>query len=235
MKRFWDQASVVAEPCGYTVTLDGKPLRVPEGGVLCLPSAALAEAVAAEWQAAGGARDGEMTMADVPLTRLAGTAQERIAQNRDAVVQELARYGGSDLLCYRAPHPTALVEMQAQLWQPWLDWSAQRLGAALLVTEGIAHVTQPVEALAALEAAVAALDPYRLAALGILVPSYGSLVLALAVAHDAMSCEAAFELATLDERFQVEQWGWDREAQDRMHRLAADVADAGRFLALCGG
>jgi chaperone required for assembly of F1-ATPase len=234
MKRFWDHATVVAEASGFTVALDGKPLRVPEGGVLSLPKAALAEAVAAEWQAAGGARGGEMSTADVPLTRLAGTAQERIAYNRDAVVQELARYGGSDLLCYRAPHPRPLVERQTELWQPWLDWSAQNLNAALLVTNSIAHVTQPGEALAALEAAVAALDPHQLAALGILVPSFGSLVLALAVAQHAMSSEAAFELATLDERFQAEQWGWDREAEDRLRRLAADVADAGRFLTLCG-
>lgn len=233
MKRFWDQALMVGLDDSFGIELDGKPLRVPDGGVLRLPTASLARAIAAEWQAAGSAKGGEMSYADVPLTRLAGTAQERIAPNPEPVIAELARYAESDLLCYRATHPQMLVLRQARLWQPWLDWAATHLGADLLITEGIRHVTQPDAALARLTAAVARQDAHRLAALGILVPVCGSLVLALAVAEGALSAETAHELATLDERFQIEQWGWDREAEDRLRKQAADVSMAGRYLALC--
>ncbi len=233
MKRFWTQADAVSVGPGWSVTLDDKPVRVPGGAVLDLPTQALAEAVAEEWQAAGGAVGGEMSYADLPLTRLAGTAQERVAPSREAVVLELSRYGQSDLLCYRAEHPVKLVRRQAELWQPWLDWAADTLGARLEVTAGIVHVAQPSAALAALAHAVAAHDAHQLAALGILIPSYGSLVLGLAVASGALEALAAHEIATLDERHQAEDWGWDHEAETRMARVAEDVAAAGRYLALC--
>ena len=241
MIRFWERAEAV--PAGtvcsmtavtdWSVTLDGKPVRVPGAGLLLLPTMALARAVAQEWQSAGGIKGGEMSYADLPLTRLAGTAQERVAPDPGPVILEIARYGESDLLCYRATQPQALVARQAALWQPWLDWAARDLAAGLVVVVGVVHVAQPAAALAALTLAVARLDAHRLAGLGILVPSFGSLVLGLAVAQGALSASEAHELATLDERHQAEVWGGDHEAETRMARIAADVADAGRFLDLC--
>ena len=233
MKRFWTLAEAVAEGSGWSVTLDDKPVRVPGGAALALPTRVLAVAVAEEWQAAGGEVGGEMSYADLPLTRLAGTAQERVAPSREAVVLELSRYGQTDLLCYRAEHPAKLVAQQAKQWQPWLDWAERTHGARLEVTSGIVHVAQPTASLAALAQAVAAFDAHRLAALGILVPSYGSLVLGLAVAAGALAALAAHEIATLDERHQAAEWGWDHEAETRMARVAEDVTAAGRFLALC--
>jgi chaperone required for assembly of F1-ATPase len=233
MKRFWDKAETVAEEAAWAVKLDGKTLRVPGGGPLSLPNQALAEAIAAEWQAAGGGKGGEMSYADLPLTRLAGTAQERVAPAMEPVILELSRYAQTDLLCYRAEHPRTLVEQQALLWQPWLNWAEATYGARLEVTSGIMHVAQPTASLAALAQAVAALQAHPLAALGVLVPSYGSLVLGLAVAAGALAAGEAHELATLDERHQAAQWGWDEEAQARLVKVAEDVAIAGRFLALC--
>jgi chaperone required for assembly of F1-ATPase len=233
MKRFWDTAEAIQGEGGYAVALDGKPVRVPGGGLLTLPTLALARGVAAEWQAAGGGKGGEMSYNDLPLTRLAGTAQERVAPDTQPSVLELARYAESDLLCYRAEQPQTLVQRQQEQWQPWLDWAERHTGARLSVTSGIVHVPQPEPALDALTLAVAQLDAYRLAALGILVPSYGSLVLGLAVAAGALSANEAHEIATLDERHQAEFWGWDHEAEARMARIAEDVAAAGLFLDLC--
>lgn len=233
MKRFWDVATAVADADGWSVQLDGKPVRVPGGGLLRLPNAVLAREVAAEWQAAGGAKGGEMSYDDLPLTRLAGTAQERVSADPGPVVLEIARYGQADLLCYRAEAPATLVQRQVEQWQPWLDWASSELAAPLIVTTGITHITQTDATLAALTLAVARQDPHRLAALGILVPSYGSLVLGLAVAHGAVSATEAHEIATLDERHQAEFWGWDHEAETRMARMAEDIAAAGRFLDLC--
>lgn len=233
MKRFWDIAEAAQADDGWSVQLDGKPVRVPGGGLLCLPNRMLALAVATEWQLAGGGKGGEMSYEDLPLTRLAGTAQERVAVDPGPVVLDIARYGQTDLLCYRADAPVTLVQRQAEQWQPWLDWAAAELGARLTVTTGIIHVAQDEAALSALALAVARQDAYRLAALGILVPSFGSLVLGLAVAHGRLSANEAHEIATLDERHQAEIWGWDHEAETRMAKVAEDVAASGRFLDLC--
>jgi chaperone required for assembly of F1-ATPase len=233
MKRFWQSAEAAAVPGGgWQVLLDGKPMRVPGGGALLLPTERLAHAVAAEWQQAGGGQDGEMSFAELPLTRIAGTGQHRIAPDPEPVILELARYGESDLLCYRAAGPSALARRQQERWQPWLDWVERRHGARLLVTEGVTHVAQPTPALAALAAAVAGHDPYALAALGVAVPALGSLVLALALAEGALEASEAHALSVLDESYQEEQWGTDDESAARRANVAADIAAAGRLLAL---
>lgn len=235
MKRFWDKAEAVRDGDGWGVRLDGRPVRLPGGAPLLVPGAAVAEAVAEEWGRAGGAKGGEMSWTDVPLTRLAGTAQERIGPNPEPVALELARYAESDLLCYRADTPPALVARQAELWQPWLDWAAARHGAPLLVTEGIVHVAQPAASLAALASAVARLSPLALAALGVAVPALGSLVLGLALHEGALDGAGAHDLATIDERFQEEMWGRDSEAEKRRANLREDVVLAGRLLDLLRG
>ena len=232
MKRFWDSASAAIDVDGWRVLLDGKPVRLPDGPPLLVGRRALAEAIAAEWQAAGGDRDGEMSYADVPLTRIAGTAQSRIAPDPEPVALELARYGGTDLLCYRATHPDALVQRQHAAWQPWLDWAEQRYGARLNVTAGVMHVTQPDTALAALAQAVAAYDPLVLAGLSLAVPALGSLVLGLAMAEAVLDADTAHDVATLDEMFQEQLWGSDAEAAARRARVSAELHVAGRFMTL---
>ena len=234
MKRFWDSAAVAPREDGYGVALDGRPVRLPGGAPLTVASAGLAAAIAAEWDAAGGAKGGAMTMADVPLTRLAGTAQEKIAPDPSAMVEGLAEYGGTDLLCYRA-EDRVLAALQAAEWQPLLDWAALALDAPLRITAGIMPVPQSVAALAALRAAVARQDALALTALGVLVPGLGSLVLGLAVVEGRLAAAEAHRLAILDETFQEEFWGLDAEAADRRRRIAADMALAGRFLALARG
>jgi len=236
MKRFWDNAGVApAAGGGWQVLLDGKPMRVPGGAALTLPTQPLAHAVAAEWQVAGGAPGGETSLADLPLTRIAGTGQHRIAPDPEPVILELARYAESDLLCYRAAAPSALAERQHERWQPWLDWAAHRHGARLLPTEGVIHIAQPTPALAALAAAVAAHDPYALAALGVAVPALGSLVLALALADGALDAAEAHALSVLEETYQEELWGVDEEAVARRRNVAVDIDAAARLLELLRG
>ncbi len=231
MKRVWTEARAVPVEAGWGVTLDGKPLRLPDGGELAVPQPALAEAVAAEWQAAGLAT-GEMDYTDVPLTRLAGTAQRRIVPDPAPSAAAIAAYGETDLLCYRAATPPALVARQALAWDPWLDWSRTALGAALVATTGVMHVRQHPAAITALRRAVAAEHGWALAGLGILAPALGSLVLGLAVAREALAAADALELSRLDETYEIEQWGADDEQDRRRANVARDVDEAARYLAL---
>jgi chaperone required for assembly of F1-ATPase len=232
MKRFWDNAGIAPAAGGWQVALDGRPMLVPGGAALTLPTERLARAVAAEWQQAGGGKGGETSFADLPLTRIAGTGQERIAPNPEPVVLELARYGESDLLCYRAPEPPALARRQRERWQPWLDWAERRHRARLTVAHGIAYVPQPTQALAALAGAVAAHEPQALAALGVAVPALGSLVLGLALADGALDAAEAHALSILDESFQEEFWGTDAAALARRRHVGEDIQAAARVLAL---
>lgn len=234
MKRFWDQAVVTPAEDGFGILLDGRPLRLPGSGPLRLPLAGLAEAVAEEWRAAGGAKGGEMRMEDVPLTRVVATALERMAPDPAPSVDALARYGESDLLCYRAGEPR-LAERQARDWQPLLDWAALHLDAPLAVTRGIMPVPQPPVAVAALRRRLAALPVLELAALGVAVPALGSLVLGLAMAHDRLDAQAACRLAFLDETFQQELWGVDAEALARQEGVVKDVVLAERLIRLARG
>lgn len=232
MRRFWDTATVTPTEGGFAVLLDEKPMRIPGGTPLTITVRALADSIAAEWQDAGGGKGGTLSMEDVPLTRLAGTAQDRIAPDPTPVADALAQYAESDLLCYRADHPEALARRQATAWDPWLDWSAQTLRAPLRTTVGIIHVRQDPAALEAIRRAMAAQDVLTLAALGIAVPLLGSAVLSLALAAGALNAAEAHALASLDEQFQAEKWGEDAEAATRRRRVAEDIALAERFIRL---
>ena len=232
MRRFWDTAAVAPTEGGFAVLLDGKPMRIPGGKPLTIAAPALADGIAAEWQQAGGAKGGELSMDNVPLTRLAGTAQDRIAPDPAPVAAALAQYAESDLLCYRAEHPVALVVRQAHAWQPWLDWAARTHGARLHATTGIVHVPQDLAALEAIQRAMAGQSVLTLAALGVAVPLLGSAVLGLALADGVLDAKTAHELSSLDELFQVSAWGEDAEAALRRQRVAEDVALAERFMLL---
>ena len=232
VKRFWEMASHIETAGGYAILLDNRPMRLPGGTSLTIAVQPLAAAIAAEWQVAGGAKGGEMSFADTPLTRLAGTAQERIAAHREANIDAIATYAETDLLCYRAHAPEPLVRRQAREWQPWLDWAALTYDAPLKVTSGIGHVAQDPLALRALRTTVAAENTLVLAGLGVLVPLLGSLVLGLAVTEQQLDADIAHRLGCLDELFQEEFWGTDADALARRASVAADVTMAARFIAL---
>ena len=229
-RRNWSEARVVPQTSGFAVHLDSSPLRLPSAQVLVLARQDLAEAIAAEWMSQS---EGEpIGRDDIPLTRLAGTAQERIAPDPRPTRAALAAYGRSDLLCYRAAEPEALIRREEALWQPWLDWAAEELGAPLRVTRGVMPVRQEPESLAALDRALERTDVPALAALGVAVPALGSLVLGLALAAERLSAATALAAAFADEIFQARVWGEDQVAVARRGAIGAEVLLAERYLAL---
>ncbi len=233
MKRFWDTATLTTTPDGHQLLLDGIPLRLPEGGLLVIASPPLAQAIRDEWQAAGGAKGGEVHHnRHLPLTQFHTTAAIRVAEQRDAIIDSIAAYGESDLLCYRAASPRPLREKQDNAWQIWLDWAALTLDAPLLVAEGIVHVAQPAASLAALRAALNATSNEELAVLGVVVPATGSLVLGLAMIKNVIDAKQLHEAAIVDEQFQIDFWGEDAEGMARLAHLATELALAERFLTL---
>jgi chaperone required for assembly of F1-ATPase len=231
MKRFWDRAEARAEGDAFAVLLDGRPVRLPGGTALRVGSGPLAEALAAEWDSAGGGKGAEVRWDELGLTRLVGTAIERIAPDPAPTVAALAAYAETDLLCYRAEDPR-LAERQARAWQPLLDWAALALDAPLRVTTGLMPVAQPAASVGAIRAALAARAPLVLAALGAAVPALGSVVLGLALAEGRLEAAEASRLSMLDETFQAELWGEDAEAAARRARIAEEVALAARLMAL---
>lgn len=229
-KRFWMAAQVRPEGPGFGVMLDERPLKTPAGARLVVPTEALASAIASEWDAL----EGEIRPERLPLTRAANSAIDRILPRPEPVIDAIAEYGGSDLLCYRAARPQALADRQAEAWDPWLAWSARTFHAPLVAVAGIVHQPQPETSLTALRAAVAAHGPFGLAGLHGLVALSGSLVLGLAVSRGALPPEIAWELGRLDETWQAEQWGLDAEAEAAALASRDDFLDSARLLALLG-
>jgi chaperone required for assembly of F1-ATPase len=228
MRRVYREATARQVEGGWGIALDGRPMRTPARHELVVPSAALATAIAAEWDA----QQDEIRPATMPLTRLAATAIDRTGAQRDLVVAETANYAGTDLVCYRADHPPALAARQQAEWQPLLDWAMLRYDAGLAVTNGILPQPQSPAALKAFAAAVAAQDDFRLTALHAMTAACGSLVIALALMEGRLDAGAAFAASQLDETFQIEAWGEDAEAAARRRALAEDIAAAERFVQL---
>lgn len=228
MKRFWKEAAGVPDESGWGIALDGKPVRTPARHPLVLPTEALAEAVAAEWNDAGETLDPR----SMPLTGLANAAIDTVGAGKHDFAEGLARYGESDLLCYRAEGPRELQARQEAAWDELLAWGRRCFDVDFETTCGIVHVPQPDATVRRLAHAVAPLDAFRLAGLSPLVTIGGSLLVALAVLEGHIPAERAWEAVTIDEQWQREQWGEDAEAEAALEQRRNDFLAAARFLDL---
>ena len=223
MKRFWKDVALDADG---GVQLDGRPGRTPGRAPLALPTPALAEAVAGEWRAVGETLDPRA----MPLTGLANAAIDRIAPDPAPFAAEVARYGETDLTCYRADSPAELVERQRAAWEPLLDWARQRYDVHFETTAGVMHVAQPQATLDRLAEAVAMRDPFTLAALQAIVSATGTVVGTLALAEGAIDAETLWHAAQVDEDWQLEHWGEDELATRAREAKRASFDAAARFL-----
>ena len=228
MRRFYKKAEAVQLPSGHGVALDGKAVKTLGKRDLVVPSGALAVAIAEEWES----QREEVRPATMPLMRLAAMTLDRVAGQRETIVQQVANYAGTDLVCYRAAHPPALAARQQAAWQPLIDWAVLRYDAPLTVTTGVIPRGQLEVSLRAFTAAVAEFDDFALAALHTATAACGSLVIALALLEGRIDADEAFAASQLDETFQIEAWGEDAEQAGRRRALAADIAAAGRFVSL---
>jgi chaperone required for assembly of F1-ATPase len=231
MRRIYASAGAVPRDDGFGIALDGKPLLTPAKRPLVVPGAALAGAIAAEWQAQGETIDPQT----MPMMRLASSALDLVTPRRAAIEAELVTYAGTDLVCYRADHPPELIARQHAVWQPLLDWASLRFDAPLIVTSGILPVEQPPEVARAFASAVERYDPLLLTALHAATTACGSLVIGLALLEERLDAAAAFAAAQLEESFQIESWGEDAEQTARRAGLLEDIEATARFAALARG
>jgi chaperone required for assembly of F1-ATPase len=209
-RRFYEQAGIQGEGTEYRIVLDGRPVKTPGRRTLAAPTDTLARAIATEWDAQHDSID----PANMPLTRLANTIIDGVADTTSAVAGEVQRYLGCDLVCYRAGGPAGLVTRQTKAWDPVLTWARETLGARFVLAEGITFVRQPVEALAAASAAIPC-DPWRLGALSAITTLTGSALIALALAGGALSIDEAWTAAHVDEDWNMDVWGRDGLALER--------------------
>ena len=228
MKRFWKNAEAAGGEGGWSVELDGRPVRTPSRALLVVPTEALGRAIAEEWNSVGETLDPRA----MPLTGLANAAIDRIAPAAAAFAAGLAKYAETDLACYRAEGPRPLVERQEEHWDELLGWARRRFDVDFATTSGIVHVAQPKATVEQLSHAVAALDPFHLAGLSPLVTIGGSLVAALAVLEGALTPDQAWDGISVDDRWQLEEWGSDSEAELALENRRRDFMAAARFLEL---
>jgi chaperone required for assembly of F1-ATPase len=228
-KRFYKEATAGEADGTFAVLLDGKSAKTPARKTLALPNKALALAVAAEWNAI----EGEIDPAKLPLTRLANLAIDAIAAAPQPVIDEIVQYSASDLVFYRAGEPEGLVALQNERWNPVLDWAASKLNARFALAEGIVHVRQPDQSLAAVREAAEKLSrPFALGAAASATNIGGSALIALALANGALSGDEAWNAAHVDEQWSISQWGEDDEAQRRLAARHAEFSAAATMLSL---
>jgi len=228
-KRFYKEASVSESGGTLSVLLDGKSAKTPARNALALPNAKLASAVAAEWNAI----ESEIDPVRLPLTRLANLAIDAIANAPQPVIDEIVQYAASDLVFYRAEGPEGLVTLQNERWNPVLDWAASKLNARFMLAQGVIHVRQTDESLAAIREAAEQIEkPFALAAAASATNIGGSALIALALADGALSGDEAWNAAHVDEQWNISQWGEDDEAQRRLAARHAEFSAAAKMLTL---
>jgi len=231
VKRFYKSVGVAETPDGFGITLDGRQVRTSAGKPLVVgPYRDLAHEIATEWEA----QKDVVAPASMPMTQMATTALDRVGPERQAILDHLAAFAQTDLLCYRAPSPASLRERQDRMWQPLLDWLQTEIGAGLTVTVGVIAVEQAPESIQTIRNRFDALDLWRLTGAQVAAAAAGSAVLALALAHGRLDGEQVFSLSQIDEAWQAALWGEDAEAAQRRKNLRADILAADRLLRLIG-
>jgi chaperone required for assembly of F1-ATPase len=230
-KRFYKEAGIQERDGAFHLILDGRTTRTPGRLPLAVPTRALAEALATEWDR----QEQEIDPATMPVTRLINSAIDGVASRRDEVIDDLVSYAGSDLVCYRASDPDRLVEMQNVSWNPVLDWAREAHDARFVLAEGVMYVAQPEAATTAIRAALEGIrSPFALAALHVMTTLTGSVLIVLAHAAGRLDAEAAWAAAHVDEYFQESRWGEDQEAMNRRRIRRADFEAASLVHRLSG-
>lgn len=228
-KRFYTAAAVAARDDGsFGVELDGRPIKTPTSHALALPSQALADAIAAEWNA----QTEEIVPATLVLTRLANSAIDGVAGRAGEVVQDILNYAASDLLCYRAESPAGLVAKQSHAWDPILAWVRAEYDAPFEIGTGVKHLDQPAASIDTIRRVLAPMGPFHLAALHVMTTLTGSALIALAHAKGFLDADAAWKAAHVDEIWQASQWGEDFEAAQRQKKRLSEFLNASRFFEL---
>lgn len=229
IKRFYTDVTVEgADPDLYAVHLDGRSVKTPGKSDLHLKTLGLAKAVAVEWRA----QEDKIDPNTMPLTQIACTAIDRIAENREEIQGLIAKYAETDLVCYHAAAPSDLVEMQSAHWQPLLDWLSNDLGIGLNSTQGILPQPQDSTALAEILRRVQGFDDHELSAVSVVTQATGSVIIALALAYGEIDGETAVQASQVDETHQSQLWGLDHEAELRLKSLTADIMAAETYLSL---
>lgn len=228
VKRFWKEASAQEVEGGWQVVLDGRPVRTPAKAPLVVPSRALADAIAAEWDA----QVERVDPSTMPLTRSANAAIDKVSAQFEEVAGLIAAYGETDLCCYRAEGPQQLCTQQADAWDELLAWSGEAFNAPLEVTVGVVPRAQPAPSLAALQSEVRKLDAFALTALHDLVSISGSLLIGLAALRERLPIDELWRRSRIDETFQESQWGVDEEAAVTAAYKREEFLHAERFYQL---
>jgi chaperone required for assembly of F1-ATPase len=211
-KRFYKNVSIRRDHGIFQLLLDGRPAKTPARKPLALSSESLARSMAKEWDM----QESVIDPARMPLTRLVNVAIDHVAQAREAVVEETAKYAETDLLVYRAIDPQNLVELQAETWDSLIAKASKRYSADFRLAQGIVYVDQPLSTVKSLSEAVAMTsDPLKLSALNVITTLTGSLILGLLLRDQVITAEQVWSAAHLDEDFQIAIWGQDEEAAAR--------------------
>ena len=230
VRRFWDKVRIVENEGGFSITLDDKLVHTPGKRILVVPNHALAEALSTEWNS----QNDTVEPGRIPLTRHANSTIDSGVLRRAEVIEEVVRYGATDLVCYRATDPPELIERQIAGWHPLVEWISSKFKIRLQIVSSILPVAQSRATIDGFRIAVSAFDDFPLTGLHAATAACGSLVIALGLAHGQLNAEVAWSLSQLDETYQLERWGQDAEAVNRRARLLTDIEVASQFMVLSG-
>ncbi|MEM1052367.1 MAG: ATP12 family protein [Pseudomonadota bacterium] len=225
MKRFYKDVSTFQMSGGWQVALDGRAIRTVKGAAQIAPTRALAEALAAEWDAQGEKIDPK----SMPLRDMADYAIDMVTADPAALIDKTVAYGDTDTLLYRADPDQPLYARQQEIWEPIVSELEQRLSIEFVRISGIIHRPQSADTLFALRQQLVNQTPFALAAIEMMTHLAASLITGLSTAALGADALALWNAANLEEDWQAEEWGRDEEAEERRAKRETDFLRARAF------
>ncbi len=219
---------------GIALMLGGVTLKTPAGNALIVPTAALADALVAEWRDAGQGigQGGKINKQLLRLTPIACVAIDIASASREAMLADILPYIDTDLVCYRAGDIPELSGQQGDALDPLITWIRERFAIRLVTTTGLMPVRQEPGNQEKLGAVLAGFSPWKLAAFAVAAKPLGSVVLALALVEGKLKAEDAYNFAHLEEQYETLKWGMDDEKEQALRAKKQDIDAVARFLRL---
>ena len=220
MKKFWKKVSIKKISFNsFQIMLDERILQTPLKRELILPNLNLAQEIAKEWD-----QDSiNIKTESMIFYGLISTSLDKIIDNRNVYIDDILDYIDTDLICYRADNPKELVELQKSKWDPIILLVEKYIGTKVQVFIGVSPNKQHYTVHDGINNLIDQFDIFEISALHRITNITGSIFLSLCVLRKDISKNEVFELSFLDELWQEENWGFDKENSQKRKEISIEL------------
>ena len=224
-KKFWKNVTLKKYKTLGIILLDNNELLSPEGNKLELPFA-LSKKIFSEWHNVKK----DIVPSSMPFYSYAATAVDRVLYKFQGVYDNLENILNMDLVLYRAGNDKELLKIQEKEWEPIVSWMEKNFKCKFFINYELNPVNQNKDELIKCIEFIKKMDHFSLSGLSHLTSISGSLILSLSLYFKKIKPVKFYELAFIEELYQIKRWGDDDFAIERRNNIKKEIIEAAEYI-----